>query len=93
MRRIASNITVNPISPRYFLGASAGGAGAGAGGAAGGAGASAGFASAGFASSFAAGFGASFALQPIPITAKLITKTIATKRNIHFLMSLHLLSD
>ena len=81
------------MSPHYFLGASAGFAGAGAGAGAGGAGASAGFASAGLTSSFAAGFGASFALHPIPIAAKLITKAIARKRNIHFFMSLHLLSD
>ncbi len=74
----------------FFLGASAGFSGAGAGVAAGAAGAGA---SAGFTSSLAAGFGASFALHPIPITAKLITKTIASKRKIHFFMCIHLLSD
>jgi hypothetical protein len=72
------------------LGVAAGAAGAGAGVPAGAAGAGA---SAGFTSSLAAGFGASLALHPIPITAKLITNTIASKRKIHFFISLHLLSD
>jgi hypothetical protein len=78
----------------YFLaglvgsGAAGAGAGAGVAAAAGGAGASAGFSTA-----FSGGFGASFALHPIPMAAKLITKTSAIKSIIHFLMFLHLLSD
>jgi hypothetical protein len=75
--------------PHYFLGASAGGAGAGAGVAAGAAGAGA---SAGLTSSLAAGFSGAFGLHAIPMTAKLITKTSASKSKIHFFMYLHLLS-
>jgi len=71
------------------LGAS-GAAGAGAGVAAGAGGAGA---SAGFTSSLAAGFSGALGLHPIPMTAKLITKTSASKSKIHFFMCLHLLSD
>jgi hypothetical protein len=88
MRKISSNINIDSITPIYFLVAS-GAAGAGVGVAAGAGGAGA---SAGFTSSFAAGFGASLALHPILIAAKLITKTIARKRKIHFFIFLHLLS-
>ncbi|MGO9090480.1 MAG: hypothetical protein ACLQGU_07395 [bacterium] len=66
---------------RYFLGASGAGAGAAVVAGAGGAGASAGFSIA-----FSGAFGASLALQPTPIAAILITKTIARKRKIHFFM-------
>jgi hypothetical protein len=89
MRMISSNITIDSMTPPYFLGAS-GGAGAGAGVAAGAGGAGA---SAGFASSLTAGFSGALALHPIPIATTLNNKTIARKRKIHFFMSLHLLSD
>ena len=78
----------------YFLaglgGSGAAGAGAGAGVAAGAGGAGA---SAGFSTAFSAGFSGALALHPIPMRAKLITKTSASKSIIHFLMFLHLLSD
>jgi hypothetical protein len=84
----------HPLTLSYFLGGGAGAGGAGAGGAGlAGAGASAGFASAGFASSLTAGFSGALALHPIPIAAKLITKTSASNSKIHFFMYLHLLSD
>ena len=93
-KMIPSNITTDPLTPSYFLAGGAGAGGAGAGGAgAGGAGASAGFASAGFASSLTAGFSGALALQPIPMAARLMTKTSASKSKIHFFMCLHLLSD
>jgi hypothetical protein len=78
-------------TPYFFLGVGTGaaGAGAGAGVAAGAGGAGA---SAGFSTAFSGGFGASLALHPIPMVAKLITKTSASKSKIHFFMCLHLLS-
>lgn len=88
-KMIPSNITTYPLTPTYFLGGAAGAGGAGAGGG----GASAGLASAGFGSSLTTGFSGALALQPIPIAARLMTKTSASKSKIHFFMSLHLLSD
>ena len=82
--------TLHPFDRRtYFLVAS-GAAGAGAGavpaGAAG-AGASAGF------SALGSGLGASFLLQPIPTTVRLMIIAMAMKRKTHFLMLIHLLSE
>jgi hypothetical protein len=74
--------------PHYFLGVSAGAAGAGVAAGAAGAGASA-----GLTSSLAAGFSGALGLHAIPMAAKLITKTSASKSKIHFFMHLHLLSD
>ena len=77
-----------PVTSSYFLGASAGAGGAGVAAGAGGAGASA-----GLASSLTAGFSGALGLHPIPMEAKLITKTNARNRKIHFFISLHLLSS
>jgi hypothetical protein len=74
--------------PHYFLGGAAGAAGAGVAAGAAGAGASA-----GLTSSLAAGFSGALGLHAIPMAAKLITKTSASKSKIHFFMYLHLLSD
>lgn len=63
----------------YFLGVAAGAGGAGVAAGAAGAGASA-----GFTSSLAAGFSGALGLHAIPMAAKLITKTSASKRKIHF---------
>jgi len=79
------------MTPCYFFGASGGGAGAGVAGGAGGAGASAGFASSLAAGGF--GFSASLGLHPMAIEAKLITRTKASKRKIHFFIANHLLSN
>ena len=81
-----TSLSIPPPTLHYFLVAS-GAAGAGVAAGAGGAGASA-----GFASSLAAGFSGALALHPTPIAAKLITKTSASKRKIHFFMCFHLLS-
>jgi len=75
-------------NPHYFLGGAAGAAGAGVAAGAAGAGASA-----GFTCSLAAGFSGALGLHAIPMAAKLITKTSASKSKIHFFMYLHLLSD
>ena len=74
--------------PHYFLGASAGAAGAGVAAGAAGAGASA-----GLASSLAAGFSGTLGLHAMPMAAKLITKTSASKSKIHRFTYLHLLSN
>ena len=73
---------------RYYLDVPAGAGGAGVAAGAAGAGASA-----GFTSSLAAGFSGALGLHAIVMAAKLITKTSASKRKIHFFMVLHLLSD
>jgi len=73
--------------PHYFL-VAAGAAGAGVAAGAAGAGASA-----GLTSSLAAGFSGALGLHAIPMAAKLITKTSASKSKIHFFMYLHLLSN
>lgn len=90
LRRSANSLARSwPVhDPPYFLGASAGGAGADV--AAGSAGVGA---SGGLTSSWAAGFSGALALHPIPIAAKLIINTSASKSNTHFFMYLHLLSD
>ncbi len=75
-------------TPHYFLGGAAGAAGAGVAAGAAGAGASA-----GLTSPLAAGFSGALGLHAIPMAAKLITKTSASKSKIHFFMYLHLLSD
>lgn len=72
-------------SPCYS-GASAGFSGAGSAGAGAGA-------SAGCASSLTAGCSGALALHPIPMEAKLITKTKASRKKTHLFKSLHLLSD
>ena len=77
-----------PVTSSYFLGASAGAGATGVAAGAGGAGASA-----GLASSFIAGFSGALGLHPIPMEAKLITKTNARNRKIHFFICPHLLSS